>query len=115
MLTNDNWSPAEVWHPGSYLMEEMIERGWTADDVAREMGGKTDKERIIDGLVVMAICGEIILPDDENEEIGLETATKLARAFGTSQELWLNLDEAWHKHKTTASKAHRYSPAVLTR
>ena len=97
---------AEVWHPGCFLAEEMTERGWTAKDVAERMGGASHKERIIDGLTVMAICGEILLPDDEGSEIGEETAAKLGKAFGTSAEFWLSLDRAWREPATIR---HRYN------
>lgn len=96
---------AETWHPGCFLKEEMLARKWTAEDVAEKMGGVSHKERIIDGLVVMAICGEIILQDDADQEIGEETAAKLGKAFGTSAEFWLNLDRAWREPATTR---HRY-------
>lgn len=97
---------AEAWHPGCFLAEEMQVRGWTAKDVAERMGGCGHKELIIDEMVVMAICGDIVVSDDKDSEIGEETAAKLGKAFGTSAELWLGLDRAWHE---PAALRHRYN------
>lgn len=86
---------ATVFHPGVFLAEEMEARGWTAADVAAAMGGGTHKERCVDELTGMAICGDILLPDEDNSTLGEEFAGKLGKAFGTSAELWLNLERAW--------------------
>jgi HTH-type transcriptional regulator/antitoxin HigA len=96
---------AEVWHPGVYLAEEMRARGWTAADAARAMGELDHQSLIINELAVMAICGEILMPDDEDCRIGPEEAANLAKAFGTSPEFWLNLDAIY---ASSGHIRHRY-------
>lgn len=50
------------------------ERGWSVSELVRLMGG--------DSITKLAILDE-------------ETASGLAAAFGTSKELWVNLDADW--------------------
>jgi addiction module HigA family antidote len=72
--------PAEVFHPGEYINDERIARGWTVEQLAVECGFTTEyTQRIIDGKVTVKTL----------------SANMLARAFGTSARLWLNLQAAW--------------------
>lgn len=91
--------PAEVWPPGDFIAEEMLARGWSDEDVAARMGGKSKRARLIDALTVMAIRQGWVFPDDPDPEIGEKTAAALGRAFGVSPEFFLNLERTWRKHR----------------
>jgi len=77
--------PAEVFPPGEYIRDELEERGWTQNDLAEILGRP------------LQLVNEIIL---SKRGITPETARGLAEAFGTSAQLWLNLEAAWELYKT---------------
>lgn len=70
-------TPARNVPPGTIVREEIGARGWTQEDLARVMGRP-----------VQAIS-EII---SAKKQITPETALGLAAAFGTSAEMWLNME-----------------------
>jgi HTH-type transcriptional regulator/antitoxin HigA len=72
--------PAEVFPPGEFLREELEERGWSQVDLAEILGRSTQ-------LVNEIISGK--------RGITPETAKGLGAAFGTSAEMWLNLEQAY--------------------
>ena len=63
-------------HPGEYIRDEIEERGWTQLDLA-EITGRP-----------MKTINQIVLG---NSSITPRTAREIASAFGTSPELWMNL------------------------
>lgn len=69
--------PAEVFSPGEYIRDELDARGWTQADLAEILN------RDVAGVSQVLTGKRRITP---------ETATGLAHAFGTSAEVWLNLD-----------------------
>lgn len=73
-------SPARAVAPGVIVRRELDERGWTQDDLAKIMGRP-----------VQAIS-EIV---SGKKQITPETALGLAAAFGTSAEMWLELEAAF--------------------
>ncbi|HSZ59229.1 MAG TPA: HigA family addiction module antitoxin [Tepidisphaeraceae bacterium] len=72
--------PAEVFLPGDFIRKELEARHWTQKNLASVIGRP-----------VQAI-NEII---NGRKSITAETARQLAAAFGTSAELWLNLESAY--------------------
>ncbi len=77
--------------PWSYIADELSARGWSREDLAREMGG--DAEENLCGLAFMETCQDI--------QITIGTfAEGLARAFGTSAELWANIDEQYRAEQS---------------
>lgn len=71
---------AEVFPPGEFIKEELEARGWSQLDLAEIMGRHPVQiNKIVQG-------AQAITP---------ETAVQLAKAFGTSAELWLNLENAY--------------------
>lgn len=78
--------PAEVFPPGVFVKEEIEERGWSQTDLAEIIGRPV-------GIVDEIIAGE--------RGISAEIAMELAAAFGTSPELWINLDTAYKLSKVT--------------
>jgi HTH-type transcriptional regulator/antitoxin HigA len=77
MVTN---RPAEVFSPGEFIREELEARGWTQGDLAEIMGRPV---QVVNGIV---LGKKIITP---------RTAQELAAAFGTSAEMWMNLQTAY--------------------
>ena len=79
--------PAELFPPGEFIEEELEARGWSKGDLADVMGRPAQ-------LVSTIISGK--------RSITLETAEDLAAAFGTSAELWINLDTSYRLWKSRA-------------
>jgi HTH-type transcriptional regulator/antitoxin HigA len=72
--------PAETFPPGEFLRDELDARGWTQVEFA-EMIGRPPRA------VNEIIAGK--------RSITPETAHEFADAFGTSAQLWMNLETAW--------------------
>ena len=69
--------PARATSPGRVLLRELEARGWSQRDLAAIMGRPYQAiNQIVRGV----------------KRITPETARELAQAFGTSPELWMNLD-----------------------
>lgn len=78
---------AETFHVGEYIADELAERGWTVRELAERMGGNP---------AINELSVELALHvRDPRAFVGPKMADGLARAFGTSAQLWLNLDRAW--------------------
>jgi HTH-type transcriptional regulator/antitoxin HigA len=73
-------TPAEVFHPGEFLRDELEARGWTQTEFA-EIIGRSPR-------VVNEIIGG-------KRGISPGTAKVIAAAFGTSAQFWMNLDTAY--------------------
>jgi len=72
--------PAEVFPPGEFIREEMSARGWRQKDLAAVLGRP------------LQAVNEII---NGKKRITAQTAKELGAAFGTSPELWINLQTAY--------------------
>jgi HTH-type transcriptional regulator / antitoxin HigA len=81
----DRSSAAEVFHPGEFIKEELETRGWTNADLAEIMGRHPNQISLI-------IRGD--------QDITPETAKQLSAAFGTSAQLWLNLQSTFNLSKS---------------
>lgn len=78
--------PAEVYHPGEFLLDELNTRGWSQVEFAEIVNRPYQTiNEIING----------------KKRITPETAKELSAALGTSAELWMNLDTAYHLWKAT--------------
>ena len=75
-------TPAEALPPGEYLRDELGERGWTVTEFADMVGQPAQA------------VSEIL---NANQPITPETAQSFADALGTSPDLWLNLQTAYHR------------------
>jgi len=72
--------PARVIPPGRIVKRELAARGWTQKDLARIIGRPASKiSPLINGT-------KRITPD---------TAIELAQAFGTSPDLWVNMEASY--------------------
>lgn len=67
-------------HPGEILADELLELGLSAAALARLIGVPANR-------VSQIVAGK--------RAITAETALRLAHYFGTSPELWLNLQKAY--------------------
>ncbi len=67
-------------HPGEILRDEMDERGLPADALAQGLGIPANRATAI-------LNGQ--------EGVTQVTARRLSRYFGTTPELWLNLQKTW--------------------
>jgi len=85
---------AEVFPPGDFIKEEIDARGWTQNDLA-DITGKSVR------LISEVISGKRAVTPD--------TARALADAFGTSAQLWMNMESAYQlsKLKTDATPVAR--------
>lgn len=88
---------AEVFSPGEYIREFLEGRGWTQDDLAEILGRPSQ------------LVSEIVLG---KRGVTPETAKGLAEAFGTSPQLWLNLDAGWQLYKARSTQP---DPAIALR
>jgi addiction module HigA family antidote len=64
--------------PGVFILDEMEERGWKVHDLAAKSGISVDRVKDI-------ITSEV--------SISMDDALGFSRAFGTSSQLWLNLED----------------------
>lgn len=74
--------PAEVFHPGEYIAEEMLERGWCPGCLSLRSG------------MSVALIQSII---HQKRGVTPWTASLLSKAFGTSAELWVRLQATYDK------------------
>jgi HTH-type transcriptional regulator/antitoxin HigA len=72
--------PAEVFHPGEYLRDELAARGWTQGDLAQVIRRP------------ISAVNEMI---NGKKRITAETAKAIGLALDTGPELWVNLQTAY--------------------
>ncbi len=85
-METTNFIPAQHFSPGYYIREELEAREWTQEDFAEIIGRPlVAVNQIITGK-------RAVTPD---------TAKALAEAFGTSAQVWLNLESAYRLQEAT--------------
>ena len=67
-------------HPGEVLREELDELGLSANALSKALGVPVNR-------VTMILNGQ--------RGVSTDTALRLARYFGTTPQLWLNLQKSW--------------------
>ncbi|WP_419848854.1 HigA family addiction module antitoxin [Candidatus Poriferisocius sp.] len=80
-------TPAEAFPVGKYLSDELSEREWTVTEFAEIIGQP------------IQVVSEIL---SGTKEITPETSAAISQAFGTTPELWLNLQTAHRLHQRRA-------------
>ncbi len=79
------FKPAEVFHPGDYLREELQTRDWSQAQFAKIIGRP------------LQTVNEII---NGKKDITAKTAKELALALGTGPDFWMNLQSYYDLHST---------------
>jgi hypothetical protein len=95
-------------HPSVFIQEEMDARGWDRDDLASAMMAADD-----DNWQVHRLAIDLYLevgPRERHMVLG-SGAAHYARAFGTSVDLWLNLERAWQQAYDEAQSARSTPPS----
>ncbi len=84
-------TPAEVFPPGEFIKDELVEREWTQADLAEILG------RPVQAINEIVAGKKAVTP---------ETACGLGDAFGTGPELWLNLENSWRLSQASGADAN---------
>jgi HTH-type transcriptional regulator/antitoxin HigA len=82
--------PAEVFPPGEYLRDELEARGWTQTQFAGIIGRPL---QTVNGI----INGKV--------SITAQTAKEISAAFGSSAEMWLNMQSGYDLFRTKVDTA----------
>lgn len=97
--------PAETFHVMDFIREEMDERDWSIWTLVRHMSEDQSNQAL--SRVKLAL--EFLALRDPQMLIGEEVATGLGRAFGTSAQIWLNLDRSWQDASTLVTESSEAS------
>ena len=87
-------------HPGEILREELDELGLSANALSKALGVPVNR-------VTMIINGQ--------RGVSADTALRLARYFGTTPHLWLNLQKTWELRRTEIEAGHEIAARVTPR
>ena len=86
-------------HPGEVLRDELDELGLSASALAKALGVPVNR-------VTMILNGQ--------RGVTADTALRLARYFGTTPQLWLNLQKTWELRRAEIDAgreiAERFTP-----
>ncbi len=80
-------SKKQAFPPGEYLTDELEARGWSQADLAKIL------DRPFQHVNLLA---------NGKRRINIEIASELSAAFGTSPDVWLNLQAAWDAYTAPA-------------
>lgn len=87
-------------HPGEILRDELNEIGLSANALAKALGVPANR--------ITAIL-------NEQRAITGDTALRLSKYFGTTPELWMNLQTAYDLRKTILESGKQIDRTVKTR
>ena len=87
-------------HPGEILREELDELGLSANAVSKALGVPVNR-------VTMILNGQ--------RGVSADTALRLARYFGTTPQLWLNLQKTWELRRAEMEVGREISEQVTPR
>ena len=87
-------------HPGEILGEEIDELGVSASALSEALGVPV-------GRVTRILRGR--------RAVTADTALRLARYFGTTPQLWLNLQRTWELRRAEIGSGHEGSERVTPR
>ena len=82
-------------HPGEILREELETLGLSANALSKVLGVPVDR-------ITMILNGQ--------RGVSADTALRLARYFGTTPQLWLNLQKTWELRRTESEKGSEKQP-----
>lgn len=92
---------AEAFHPSEYIKDEMRARKWLDGDLAKASG--------LDGCHFPSLWDVV----NNDGRIDALIAVGLATAFGTTTELWLNLQKAWDTHQQNKHDTHCVTDVIM--
>ena len=87
-------------HPGEVLREELDELGLSANALSKALGVPVNR-------VTMILNGQ--------RGVSADTALRLARYFGTTPQLWLNLQKTWELRRTEIEAGREIAAQVTPR
>ena len=87
-------------HPGEILREELEEVGLSANALSKALGVPVNR-------VTMILNGQ--------RGVSADTALRLARYFGTTPQLWLNLQKTWELRRTEIEAGREIAEQVTPR
>ena len=87
-------------HPGEILREELDALGLSANALARSLGVPVNR-------ITMILNGQ--------RGVSADTALRLARYFGTTPELWMNLQKSWELRRAEIESGHEIDKRVTPR
>ena len=87
-------------HPGEILREELDELGLSANALSKELGVPVNR-------VTMILNGQ--------RGVTADTALRLARYFGTTPQVWLNLQKTWELRRAEIAAGREIAKCVTPR
>ena len=87
-------------HPGEVLRDELDELGLSANGLAKGLGVPVNR-------VTMILNGQ--------RGVSADTALRLARYFGTTPQLWLNLQKTWELRRAEIATGSEIAKCVTPR
>ncbi len=87
-------------HPGEVLRDELDALGLSANALSRALGVPVNR-------VTMIMNGQ--------RGVSADTALRLARYFGTTPELWLNLQKTWELRRAEIAAGREIAARVTPR
>ena len=87
-------------HPGEVLRDELDELGLSASALSKALDVPANR-------VTMILNGQ--------RRVSADTALRLARYFGTTPQLWLNLQKTWELRKAETEAGNEISRRVKPR
>ena len=78
-------------HPGEVLRDELDELGLSANALSKALGVPVNR-------VTMILNGQ--------RGVSADTALRLARYFGTTPQLWMNLQNTWELRQAELEAGH---------
>ena len=87
-------------HPGEVLRDELDVLGLSANALSKALGVPVNR-------VTMILNGQ--------RGVSADTALRLARYFGTTPQLWLNLQKTWELRQAEIAAGHEIAKCVTPR
>ena len=87
-------------HPGEFLREELDELGLSANALSKALGVPVNR-------VTMILNGQ--------RGVSADTALRLARYFGTTPQIWLNLQKTWELRQAEIESGREIAERVTPR
>ncbi len=87
-------------HPGEILRRELDELGLSANALSKALGVPVNR-------VTMILNGQ--------RGVSADTALRLARYFGTTPQLWLNLQKTWELRRAEIEAGREIAEQVTPR